>query len=43
MSGTQYTLAAFAIALGLIACYAVVLFVEIRAARGRKGRRGDKP
>ena len=43
MTGIHYTIAAYAIALGLIFSYSLVLFVEFRAALRRDRANGGRP
>ena len=43
MIGIHYTIAAYAIALGLIFSYAIVLTIELRAALRRDRNNGGKP
>lgn len=43
MSGIHYTIAAYAIGLGLILSYATVLAIELSAALRRDRNNGGKP
>lgn len=43
MIGIHYTIAAYAIALGLIFSYATVLTIELRAALRRNRTKGGQP